>query len=514
MRSPIPAALHTPFAMLGVLSAAVLGILSALAAPLEGQAGQEAPTGASLPVVSHTLENGMRLLVLERHASPTVAFMVHYPVGSVNERLGNTGISHVLEHMLFKGTTEIGTLDFEQEEQLLERIDLLRDSLRVLEREGSGPGRDRLQEEMDALRDSATGFVVPNEFDQILSRAGARGLNATTTHEATRYFVELPANQAELWFILESDRMTRPVFREFYTELDVVAEERRLRIETSPGAQVQSALLATAFQVHPYGVPVIGHASDLEQLTRSQTEAFFSRYYGARNAVVAVVGDVDGDQILAWAERYFSRVPAGELPPTARPVEPEQNGERRVEVEYDASPQLAIGWRGVSAEHPDYPALSVLASTLAGGRTSRLYQRLVQNERSAIQVSAFQGPGVRDPGLFWIAAVTRDPHPASSVEQSIYAEIDSLLNHRPEESVLRRIRNQIRASDVRRLGSNSGLAAQLAESEAILGDWRATFRRSRAILEVDADDVVRVAKKYLVRSRRTVATLVTHRPSR
>ena len=169
----------------------------------------------------------------------------------------------------------------------------------------------RLRERVAALEDSARAHVISNEFDHILSTEGAQGLNATTSHEATRYFVELPANRIELWFALESDRMANPVFREFFTELDVVKEERRMRLETSPGGILETAFLATAFQVHPYGVPVIGHAADLDALTRPQALEYFRDYYGAGNAVAAIVGDVDADQVIRLAEEYFAPVPAG-----------------------------------------------------------------------------------------------------------------------------------------------------------------------------------------------------------
>ena len=343
-----------------------------LAATLAAQAPPAPPApGTRLPVVTHTLANGMTILALERRQSPTVALVVHFPVGSVNERLGNTGIAHVVEHMLFKGTDEIGVTDRAGEIPLLARIDSVRDEMVAAM---GRPRRDtaairRLGAEVARLEDSARAHVVPNEFDRILASHGARGLNATTSHEATRYFVELPANRIELWFALEADRMSHPVFREFHTELDVVREERRLRLETSPGGILQAALLATAFQVHPYGVPVIGHAADLDALTRRQAVEYFRDYYGARNAVVAVVGDIEADRVLRLAEEHFGPVPAGRPPPPVVAREPMQRGERHITVEYDAEPRLLMGWRAVSILHEDAPALSMLASLLTAGRT-------------------------------------------------------------------------------------------------------------------------------------------------
>ena len=452
----------------------------------------------------------MTFLILPRRQAPTVSLVVHYPVGSVNEHLGNTGIAHVLEHMLFKGSREIGTTDPAQEAPLLAAADAAHDSLLA---ELARPRPDtarirRLTHAVASFEDEAEAYAIPNEYDRILSAAGARGLNATTSFEATRYFVEIPANRLELWFALESDRMRNPVLRGFHTELDVVHEERRTRLETSPGGIIQTALLATAFQVHPYGVPVIGHAADLEYMSRRQVTEYFRDYYGARNAVAAIVGDVDPDRVVAWAEEYFGAVPPGRPAPPVLAREPEQAGERRITVEFDAEPRLMIGWRAVSGLHEDAPALQMLGSLLTAGRSTRLYRRLVAGDQSAIHVSAYLGPGFAYPGLFIINAVPKSPHTTHELEQSIYEELDDMRANAPDAAALERIRNQVRAGEFRRLSSNLQLGMQIAESEAVFGDWRETFRLSRRVLEVTPEDVQRVAVKYLDAGRRTVATMV------
>ena len=497
---------HPPTAL-----AAALALLPLLPTPpLAAQTPSPSSPGERLPVVRHVLGNGMTFLILPRRQAPTVSLVVHYPVGSVNEHLGNTGIAHVLEHMLFKGSREIGTSDHTLEAPLLAAVDATRDSLLT---ELARPRPDtarirRLTAAAASLEDRAEAYAIPNEYDRILSAAGARGLNATTSHEATRYFVELPANRLELWFVLESDRMRNPVFRGLGTELDVVREERRMRLETSPGGMLQVALLATAFQVHPYGVPVIGHASDLEHLTRRQVAGYFRDYYGAQDAVVAIVGDADPDMVARWADRYFGPVPAGRPAPPVLAREPEQAGERRIEVEFDAEPRLSIAWRAVSGLHEDAPALSMLASLLTAGRTARLYRRLITRDRSAIHVAAYLGPGFAHPGLFIVNTVPKSPHTPLELEQSIYQEIDKIRHTSPDSSDLARIKNQIRAGDFRRLSSNLELGMQLAESEAAFGDWRETFRLSRRLLDVTPADVRRAAVKYLNPGTRTVATMV------
>ncbi len=486
------------------------------AEPLHAQVSPHPPApGESLPVVRHTLENGMTFLILARPRSPTAALVVHYPVGSIHEHLGNTGIAHVLEHMMFKGTEEIGTTDWTREALLLNAVDLARDSM-IRELASGRPDSARIQEMrgvIRALEDQAQAYTVPNEFDRILSAEGARGLNATTSYEATRYFVELPANRVELWFALESDRMANPVFREFFTELDVVMEERRMRLETSPGGVLENALLATAFQVHPYGVPVIGHASDLDFLTRKQAMDYFRRHYGPRNAVAAIVGDVDVEQVKTWADAYFAPLLSGAPLPPVLAREPEQSGERRVTVDFDAEPRLMIGWRAVSGLHPDAPALSMLASVLTGGRTTRLYRRLVVEDRSAVHVSAHLSPGFSHPRLVVVGAVVRSPHTPEEIERAIYEEIENIKDGGLHPLALVRIRNQLRAGEFRRLASNLQLAGQIAESEAALGDWREIFRLSARIMDVTLEDVQRVARTYLTPRSRTVATLVKRAPS-
>lgn len=470
-------------------------------------AAQTLTPGERLPVRVETLDNGLRLLVLPRPGAPTVSFVVQYAVGSVQEHLGITGIAHLLEHLLFKGTTSVGTRDADAERIIFGRMDAAQDTLIRARADADSVGVARLEGRIATLEDSARVYVVPNEFDRILTRAGAQGLNATTTSEATTYYVEIPSNRAELWFILEADRMANPVFREFYTERNVVMEERRMRVETSPGGLLYEAHLAAAFNEHPYGVPVVGYMSDLQNLTRPDVEAYYRRYYAPNNAVVAVVGDVDPDQVLAWARQYFASLPTGDSPPPVLAKEPEQRGERRVEILWDAEPSVLIGWHVPSAYHADASAVALLTSLLTGGRTSRLYARLVQQDGLATGVFASMGPGDRYPQLLQLDASPLAPHTTVEVEEAIYEEIRRLAEEGPTEAELTRVRNQVEAGQVRRLESSLGLAFQLVESAALYGDWRTTFRISERINSVTADDVARVARTYLTQANRTVATL-------
>lgn len=524
----------------------VLATVAASATILWTPSGLSAQTslGERLPVQEMRLDNGMRVLLLPREGSPTVAFVMQFAVGGVHERLGTTGVAHLLEHMLFKGTESIGTADVEAERRLFARADSIHDRILELkaQRIAAGEPMDRqpadthpaetdrtgapsspdaahpvddrlaeLQADLEAVEDSARSYVVSNEFDRILSRAGARGLNATTTNESTSYFVELPANLTELFFILESDRMANPVFREFYTERDVVMEERRMRVESSPAGALYEAHLEAAYTVHPYGVPVVGYRSDLETLRRADVERYYRDFYGPNNAVLAVVGDIDPQEVRDWVGKYLAPIPRGEEPPALFAVEPEQRGERRVELEWDAEPSLRIGWHVPPTMHPDAPALAVLSSILSGGRTARLHRRLVTEERIASSVFSSMGPGALYPGLFQIDASPIHPATTDDLEAAIYAEIERIAEEGPTTSEVERVRNQIAASAIRRLRSNFGLALQLADSESLFDDWRATFRSTDRLRDVTAEDVQRVAGEYFDATNRTVAVLVTNR---
>jgi predicted Zn-dependent peptidase len=468
------------------------------------------PFDRALVVHEHTLENGLRLFILPRPGVPIASFVVQYKIGGVNETAGNTGIAHFLEHLLFKGTTSVGTLDYEMEKVYLDQMDRLFDSILILQEvEPTDTATiDVLMGRIRNLEDQAAALVTSNEFDIILSENGSRGLNATTTAESTTYFVELPSNRTELWFILEADRMRNPVFREFYTERDVVAEERRLRLENSPGGLLYQAHMASAFQEHPYGTPVVGFMEDIQRLTRAEVKSYFRRFYAPNNAVVAIAGDVDPGQILEWAREYFEPIPRGDDPPPVLVEEPRQTAERRVEVRYDAEPALRIGWKVPPSQSEDGPALYMLTSLLTGGRSSRLYRRLVLEDRIATGVLSSIEPGQLFPGLFTVQASPLHPHSSLELEAAIYDELEELRLNGPHERELQRVRNQLEASEVRRLRSNFGLAIQVASSATLFGDWRVTFDFTERLLEVTPEDIQRVVGEYFEPESRTVATLV------
>jgi predicted Zn-dependent peptidase len=478
-------------------------------------AAQQPSPGERLPVVKYVLPNGMTFLFLRREGAPTVSFVTQFRAGGVDEWTGISGTAHLFEHMLFKGTPTLGTRNYAAEQAMFPRIDAAADSLTAEFRKGASADSTalrRLRDRLRQLEDSARQYVVSNELDRILTRNGAVRLNASTFNDGTNYFFALPSNRAELWFTLESDRIRNPVLREFYSERDVVMEERRLRVETQPFGMLAEEFFQAAFRAHPYGRPVVGVASEIQTVSRNAAQEYFRRFYGPNNSVVAIVGDLDTTQMKRWADQYFANIPAGE---PYRPVvtqEPPQRGERRIEVEYDANPLLMIGYHVPNAMHPDSRALVMLANLLTGGRTARLTSRLVVRDHIAANINAGNQPGSRYPRLFAFTGVPIAPHTTQEIETAVYEELERVQREPPTAYEMQRMRNQVEAASIGRIQNGFSLALQMTSSEALYDDWRQSFRFDAANLAVTPEDIQRVARTYFSRSNSTVATLV--RPPR
>ncbi len=467
-----------------------------------------------LDVEEHVLKNGLKILTLERHKSPTVSLRTVYKVGSVNERPGITGVSHLFEHMMFKGTTLFGTKDWNIEKPLLMKEDDLVIAIEEERHKGKAADTEKLktfESQLEEVRKQLKDAVVKDELWSIYMSHGATGVNASTGEDATFYYCNLPSNKLELWALIESDRMRNMVLREFYSERDVVMEERRLRTDNSPFGLLFEQLKATAFTAHPYGWPVIGWMSDIKGLTKEETKEYFTRYYAANNAVIVAVGDFKTEEFVKLVEKYFSDIPSQPPIPEVETVEPEQRGERRVYVEYEANPNVAIAYHKPEATHPDQYALDVIQSLLAAGRTARLYKSLIEDKRLAVMARAYAG-GSKYPDLFLIFVTPRHPHTAEEVEQAVYEELEKLKKEPPSQWELEKIKNQLEADFIHGLESNSGLADEISFYEAVAG-WQYINVALEKIQAVTAEDVMRVAKKYFTKTNRTVATLVKIEPS-
>jgi len=408
-------------------------------------------------VFETVLPNGLKVILLENHKAPLVTFQVWYRVGSRNEEWGKTGLSHVLEHMMFKGTGKIG----------------------------------------------------PLEFSRIVQENGGND-NAFTSRDYTAYFENLSSDRIQVSIDLESDRMQNLNLREddFRTERMVVMEERRLRTDDNPGAVLQEQLEATAFQTQPYHWPIIGWMSDLERLTLEDLKRHYRIYYNPVNAFIVVVGDFRKDDLLPRIEKAFGSYPKGEAPRQEKSIDPPQIGERRIVVKKEAQlPSIVMGYKVPNLREPDSYVLEVIATLLSGGKSSRLYKGLVRDKRLVFGVDADHSLISKDPSLFYLSADLLPGKEVAEIEKALDEEVDRLQKTPVDERELEKTKNQMEASFVYRQDSLFSQAMILARYEIALS-WRAADEYLPSIRKVTPEDIQRVAKRYLVKDNRTVGILI------
>ena len=541
---------------LGLLALALAALLCALQGPATAETLEE-------KVREFKLDNGLTFLVVERHEAPVAFMATLFNVGSANERPNITGISHLLEHMMFKGTEMMGTTDYKKDREYVEKTDVLGErtiELRKLigewrfekfeefsaqiiedftdeenERIGTNvPEQNRLLvekiESMDPLPDFLTSVsrlvehkgtnyldlykeyriawgeimrLLDEERELMLKEElwgtymnnGSRFLNAGTSNDFTVYFVYLPSNRLELFMVMESDRMEKPIFREFWSERDVVMEERRL----------SETFYSVAFTANSYSWPVLGWMSDLQTIDRKELEAYHRIYYAPNNATVIIVGDVDVEQVEKLAKKYYGSIPAQTPPPAVETREPEQKGERRIVVEHTANPKLMIGYHKPTFGHPDAPVFEVLQQILAGGRTSRLYKAVYEEKELTMEAPrVYTGPGDRYDNLLIIDAMPQQPHTLEEVEEAIYEELERIKSEPVSERELQRVKNQVDAGQIRQMGSNLGIAFTIGMGHLYLGHFSRIFDYYDQVKGVTADDLMSVAGTYFTQQNRTV----------
>ncbi len=483
-----------------------------------------AAVAQQLAVQELVLDNGMKVLMVPRKGDPNVAAGWVARVGSVNERPGITGISHLFEHMMFKGTRAIGTTDIEKDLQLQAQMDAVKAKIRVEEQDQfrrlrlgeitdlrdpktRSAAHNALLAELAGLEKAQKDLIVKNEFDRIYTSAGASGMNAGTSNDFTIYFINVPANKLELWFWMESDRLANPVFREFYAERDVVREERRLRTESTPTGRFQEEFEAMFWSASPYHWPVVGWPSDVENITRAEALAYFDLNYAPNNLTACLVGDFEPEQARQLAQRYFGRLkrnPVDPEPVRTREVEPQ--AEKRMIAYADTSPQAQVRYHTVADGHRDEPALVVMGALLSG-RTGRLYKSLVLDRKIATDVSAGQN-GMKWEGYFSLNATARPGSTPEQAEQALYEEVEKLAKAPVEARELQKVKNRFAADDFRRLQSNFALMLQLLLADNTRG-WQSFFDDPKRIEAVTAEDVQRVAATYFKPERRAVILYYT-----
>ena len=455
-------------------------------------------------ISEYTLPNGLHFILLEDHTAPVVSCVVCVNTGSVDEKEGETGISHIIEHLAFNGTERIGTKNWKEEKKVLEQLDRVNNE--ILKAKGEKK-KKKIQKIFEKLKEKANTYAEPNEFGEILDREGAVGPNAYTSNDITIYWVELPSNKVELWALLESDRLFHPVFRNFYEELDVIKEERRMRSENSPWGKLMEEFHKVAFTVHPYRNPVIGYKEDLEKVTRAKVKEFYKRHYVPSNMVVVIAGDIEKEKVIPIIERYFGCIPAGKKIEDPIPVEPPAEGKvKRTTIKMDSEPIFLTGFHIPDINHPDIYPLDVCAEVLAGGRTSRLYRRLVNEEKVAVSVGSWCR-SAKYPSLFYIWAIPAKGHTNKEVENLIIEEIEKMKKEGITEEELEGAKARLTMDIITGLKERRGLAEEIAIYYTLTGDWRNLFRYIERIEKLTASDIKEVMERYIRIDTRIVGTV-------
>jgi zinc protease len=435
-----------------IVALVVLLALLLPAAALRAQSSARSTDG----VVAATLDNGLRVLLLEDHRSPIVTFQVWYRVGSRNESRGATGIAHFLEHMLFKGTPKYG----------------------------------------------------PRMFARLVEQNGGQN-NAFTSTDVTSYYVNIAADKIDLVIDLESDRMQNALLdpKEIESERQVVIEERRTRTEDDPGGFLGEEVSSLAFKAHPYGYPIIGWMEDIKRITPEEIRAFYKTYYVPNNAIVVAAGDFRAADVMAKIRATFGAIPKGPAPPPMVAVEPQQNGERRTIVKKDAQlPIIYLGYHVPNQRAADAPALEVLSTILSGGRASRLYKNLVYKQL-ALNAGGDYSYFSLDPSLFWFWATPMPGQTPEAMEQALLAEMEQLKNEPVSDEELQRAKNQTEAAFVFQEDSVHRRASLLVRFE-LIGGYALMDRFVPTIRAVTAEDLRRVARAYFSPDKKNVGVLL------
>jgi predicted Zn-dependent peptidase len=481
-----------------------------------------------VPVQEVILDNGMRLLLVPRKGDPNVAAGWVAKVGSVNERPGITGLSHLFEHMMFKGTKTIGTKNIDENLKLIKEMDDVRAALRK-EQEGlilkarigeitdakdpknRSARHQELLAKFDELNKREKELMVKDEFDRVYTTAGGSGMNAGTSNDFTVYFINVPANKLELWFWMEADRLRNPVFREFYSERDVVHEERRLRTDSTPTGKFNEQYDSMFWQSSPYGWPVVGWPSDLEGITREEALDYFAVNYAPNNLTACLVGDIDPARAKELAQQYFGTLPRGpRAPEPVRTSEMPQLAEKRMVAYAETNPQVRVRYHTVAEGHPDGFVLDILGSLLSG-RTGRLYKSLVLQQAVANSASGSQDSRKYE-GLFEITGVAKPGKTPEEVEQALYKELEKLQKEPVDANELQKVKNQYAANNFRGIQSNFGLMVQLLLRDNLRG-WETINTDPAHHQAVTPEDIRRVANTYFKPENRTIAVYYTKKPA-
>ena len=397
--------------------------------------------------------NGLKLFVIERKIAPVFSYQTWFNVGSRDEEKGKSGLAHLFEHMMFKGTKK----------------------------------------------------MPQGAFDRAIESAGARDLNAFTSTDYTAYVASLPVEAFELIAGLEADRMVGLAItnEQFQSEREVVRNERKQRTDNNPEGQMFEEFQRLAFQAHPYGRPVIGFEADLDAMDINDCREFYKTHYAPNNAVIAVIGDLKPEKVASIIHKHYGHIPSVTLPNLSVEKEPDQREERRAELKLELQVQKTfMGYRVPPAVSKDQAALSVLCSILSSGRSSRLY-RLLVDTGIALDVSA-SSSGAKDPTLLYVTFTSQPKRTAEEGIEIIDREISQLIKNGVKELEVERAKNKIRTEVHQGMITNSALAHFIGQSEIVMGNFEKAIEELHDIEKVTATDIANVAKKYLIQAQRTM----------
>ncbi len=469
-------------------------------------AGFSFASSIDLKLERYELANGLTVLLHENRQAPTVSCRLFYATGSVHEKLGQTGLAHMLEHMLFKGTRKVGITDSVADARFVKQSDSLQSLLRQARISKDSLIIRKITTQHDSLMNEHRKIFIKDELWEAYLKAGGTGLNAYTTDLVTAYFVTLPRNKVELFLWLEADRMQNAVLREFYPERDVVREERRMRYDDSPTGRYFESLEALFYESHPYRNSTIGYPSDIAAFTREAADEHYRKYYKPNNSILVFAGDFSADSLKPLIQKYFANIPRGEDFPAVSANEPDQAGTKRLETRRnDAKPRMDMLFHTPGIPHPDIFALDIMESVL-NGRSGRLYKRLVEQEKLATQTSA--GNNVR-PALsaFELEVEMREGVDPKLVEKVLWDEIRKLQTEKVSERELTRVRNQLYASKANSLADMETVASMLAYYE-LYGDASLINRWLDEVSKVTPEQIQVTAKRWLQPKLATVGQLL------
>lgn len=460
-------------------------------------------------VICRKLDNGITLLMSQRGFTPTLALEVSFKVGSVDETYQTIGAAHMLEHMLFKGTEKLGTKDFSKEKLILDKIQEIGEKIdRLKLKKDFAEEVVKMKQQLGQLQEEAAKLVISAPYDKIYTEHGAVGFNASTSRDKTGYYVQLPSSCLELWAEIESARLKKPVFREYYLERQNVIQERLMRYDSKGFGGLYERFLAQAFMAHPYRHPSIGWGSNIPYLSLAKIKSFYQKNYIPSRMVITIVGQHDPEKTYQIVKKYFAGLEAKPDPAGIAIKEPFFKGERRFVYKFEANSDLMIGWLKPTAPSREDYVFDLVSEILSGGRSSRFFKSLVTRKKAASSVNCWNGsPGARYDNLFVIHATPVANYSLKKLEQDIYQEINQFLEELNQEEI-KKVINGLETSLISNLETNKKVSSLLSYYQTVFQDWEYLVTYLDVLKTITVSEIKKTVKQYFIQDNRVVGQLV------